>query len=155
MIRLPGHFNRTAAWILPWVASLSPSARRSPPLVATPSSQRQLCTQILVPILFDHKQPPSHPLLDWTYFPRTPRSLSLLPGCQDGVTDEGTTEENGTMDGNAVLLLVYCTIMILLLSILETINTIILITIMVGAVCLCLLAQPVYSCLMSMFIDVW
>jgi len=59
------------------------------------------------------------------------------------------------MDGNAVLLLVYCTIMILLLSILETINTIILITIMVGAVCLCLLALPVYSCLMSMFIDVW
>ena len=59
------------------------------------------------------------------------------------------------MDGNAVLLLVYCTIMILLLSILETINTIILITIMVGAVCLCLLAMPVCSCLMSMFIDVW
>jgi hypothetical protein len=59
------------------------------------------------------------------------------------------------MDGNAVLLLVYCTIMILLLSILETINTIILITIMVGAVCLCLLALPIYSCLMSMFIDVW
>jgi hypothetical protein len=59
------------------------------------------------------------------------------------------------MDGNAVLLLVYCTIMILLLSLLETINTIILITIMVGAVCLCLLALPVYSCLMSMFIDVW
>lgn len=56
------------------------------------------------------------------------------------------------MDGKAVLLLVYCT-MILLLSILETINTIILITIMVGAVCLCLLALPVCSCLM--FIDVW
>jgi hypothetical protein len=46
--------------------------------------------------------------------------------------------------------LVYCT-MILLLSILETINTIILITIMVGAVFLCLLALPVCSCLMSMF----
>lgn len=58
------------------------------------------------------------------------------------------------MEGKAVLLIVYCT-MILLLSILETINTIILITIMVGAVFLCLLALPVCSCLMSMFIDVW